>query len=528
MEKSVQGGDVKILVERFEKTYFNWIHNLRDWCISRQIWFGHRIPVWYCLSCGKEKIEPAIKSKWFIVRHGQTEYNRDDRYQGGESDSPLTEEGRRQAEEIAERLKDQNIELILTSDLGRAKETAAIIAKAIGAEVISDPAMNERHFGELGGMTTAEVHETYGETRVYEKKIADVETYQNLEARVWKAFKEHKLNHHRKNVVIVSHGSATRMLMKQIRNLEPEEAMSAPHMKNGEMISIDVAKDVCASCGNDLYEQDPDVLDTWFSSALWTFSTLGWPEKTPDLKRFHPTAVLETGYDILFFWVARMILMSGFHLGQVPFKTVYLHGLVRDEKGQKISKSLGNNIDPVDMGAKYGTDAVRVSLIVGMAPGTDSKISESKIRGYKNFANKIWNISRYVLENREGADLADHTQKNAEWSAEDKKDLADLDEAVRDTTKLLEEYRIDLAFDRVYHYVWHTFADVVIEKSKTPLKNGTPEERERTSAKMFILLTASLKLLHPFMPFVTEEIWSHLPKKESDLLMIADWPNGKN
>lgn len=266
--------------------------------------------------------------------------------------------------------------------------------------------------------------------------------------------------------------------------------------------------------------QDEDVLDTWFSSSLWTFSTLGWPETTDDLRTYHPTALIETGYDIIPLWVSRMIMMAGFHLGQVPFKTIYIHGLVRDGQGRKISKSLGNNIDPVDMAKKYGMDAVRIALIMGMAPGTDSRIDENKIRGYKNFANKLWNIARFVLENVEGTDL----EAKHDLSPEDREDLAELNRTILDVTKHLNEYRIDLAADRAYHYVWHTFADEVIEHSKIVLK-GTDAVAQRAAAwKLYTTLTASLKLLHPFMPFVTEEIWQSLPQKDADLLLVSPWP----
>jgi len=270
----------------------------------------------------------------------------------------------------------------------------------------------------------------------------------------------------------------------------------------------------------DGWVQDEDVLDTWFSSSLWTMTTLGWPEKTTDLATYHPTALIETGYDIIPLWVSRMIMMARFHLDQVPFKTIYIHGLVRDGQGRKISKSLGNNIDPVDMAAKYGMDAVRIALIMGMAPGTDSKIDENKIRGYKNFANKVWNISRFVLENTEGTDLSEqHILSQA-----DQDDIAELNKVVFDVTKNLDEYRCDLAADRAYHYVWHTFADEVLERAK-PVLQGTDAVAQRATAwKLYTILTTSLKLLHPFMPFVTEEIWQSLPKKDADLLMVAEWP----
>lgn len=274
----------------------------------------------------------------------------------------------------------------------------------------------------------------------------------------------------------------------------------------------------------DGWTQDPDVLDTWFSSGLWTFTTLGWPEKTQDLATYHPTTLIETGYDILPFWVARMILMSGFLLGQVPFKTIYMHGLVRDGQGRKISKSLGNNIDPVDMAAKYGMDAVRVSLIMGMAPGTDSRISEDKIRGNKHFANKLWNISRFVLTGISDA----HSISEATLTEEDVAILEEFKGVIASVDTHFDAYRIDLAIDALYQYLWKRYADEIIESSK-PILAGTDEatKQSRQRALQEILVT-SLKLLHPFMPFVTEAIWQQLPEsvrgKEHKILMVAEWP----
>ncbi len=342
MRAAVQSGEVKILPARFEKVYFHWIDNLRDWNISRQIWFGHRIPIWYRgeeIYCGLEKPEG------------------EDRQDSGER-----------------------------------------------------------------------------------------------------------------------------------------------------------------------WEQDPDVLDTWFSSSLWSFSTLGWPEKTTDLKLFHPTALLNSGYDILFPWVSRMILMSGFHLGQVPFKTVYLHGLVRDEQGRKISKSLGNNIDPVAMGEKYGTDAVRMSLVVGIGPGADSKISEHKIKAYKNFANKLWNISRFVFSNTEDMEI-DETKISADT---DKELMRELGAVITDVTSDFEEYRFHLAAEKLYHYVWHRFADIIVEESKSIFAGEDENAKLSRQQTLMHILKNVIVMLHPFMPFITEEIWQYVPKKqnkEEELLMIESWPN---
>jgi valyl-tRNA synthetase len=351
MRKVVANGQIKIKPERFTKIYFHWIDNLRDWCISRQIWYGHRVPVWYRSVKNNSKSKPSEKNT------------------GGEKE--------------------------------------------------------------------------------------DKEIYVGLEA--------------------------------------PK--------------------------GDD-WQQDPDTLDTWFSSGLWTFSTLGWPEKTKDLEFYHPTDVLETGYDILFFWVARMILLTGFLLNDIPFHTVYLHGLVRDAKGRKMSKSLGNIIDPLEMIEKYGADATRLSLIIGTSPGNDLKLSEEKVRGYKNFANKLWNIARFVLEKTD----APKTKSKTALSAEDKKHLARFESMSREVTDDILNFRYYLAGEKLYHYIWHEFADKIIEAKKPFLKGDDSRPEERASASWLLrhILENTLKLLHPFTPFITEEIWSHLGK--NNLLMVEKWP----
>ena len=270
----------------------------------------------------------------------------------------------------------------------------------------------------------------------------------------------------------------------------------------------------------DGWVQDEDTLDTWFSSALWTFSTLGWPEKTEDLKIFHPTDVLETGYEIIFFWVARMIMMTGYNLGTVPFKNVYFHGTVRDGQGRKMSKSLGNGMDPMEVAQKFGTDAGRLALIIGTAPGTDSKIDENKIRGYKNFANKIWNITRFVLTSIESFDL----ESKPELTPKDQKILAELQIITKEVTTDIDEYRLYMASEKIYHYIWHTFADIIIEESKGALNGSDEVAKKSIQYTLYEVLKTNLKLLHPFMPFVTEEIWANLPHKNKSLLMIETWP----
>lgn len=348
--KAVKDGDVKIIPKRFEKTYFHWMDNIRDWCISRQLWWGHRIPVWY------------------------------------------------------EKGNEENIH--------------------IGATAPDD---------------------------------------------------------------------------------------------SGEWI------------------QDPDVLDTWFSSGLWPFSTLGWPNETDDFKKYYPTSVLETGYDILFFWVARMIMMGIELTGKPPFHTVYLHGLVRDEHNRKMSKSLGNVLDPLDVIAEYGTDALRMGLTVGATPGQDLAVGESRIKGYRNFSNKIWNASRFVALRVSGGDL--QSGELGEGKIEnldiDKSLFTDADkeikkahhETIEKVTKHLDEYRFSLAGETIYDYFWHTFADKYIEAAKTQLED---EKLKANTQKILIkVLTESLVLLHPFVPYVTEQVWQELRNIYSgldDSIMISKWP----
>jgi valyl-tRNA synthetase len=264
------------------------------------------------------------------------------------------------------------------------------------------------------------------------------------------------------------------------------------------------------------WEQDSDTLDTWFSSGLWTFSTLGWPKETPDLKFYHPTALLETGYDILFFWVARMVLMSQFLRGEVPFKDVYLHGLVRDGQGRKMSKSLGNIIDPLDMIEKYGADAVRLSLIMGAAPGNDLRLDENRIRGYKNFANKVWNITRFVLESRD-------TAGEGSIAAEDAPIVAEAQAMADEVSKHIDTFRLDLGADAAYQFIWHRFADVIVEESKSLVKGDDKARAASRASALLESLRIMLKTLHPFMPYVTEEIWDAIPERKN-LLMVEKWP----
>ena len=275
----------------------------------------------------------------------------------------------------------------------------------------------------------------------------------------------------------------------------------------------------CIYCKSKNIKKDPDVLDTWFSSGQWPFATLLTSKNKKDFKTFYPTDVMETGWDILFFWVARMIILGIYCTGKIPFKIVYLHGLVRDKDRQKMSKSKGNVINPLAIAKIYGTDAVRMALIIGNTAGSDIIISEEKIRGYRNFANKIWNASRFVLMN-----LKDFNGKKPALTAQDKKLLKNLEIIKKKMTHHLDNFHFSLAGELIYHYFWHTFADKVIEEMKNRIRDN--KDKKQAQYVLYKILTDCLKMLHPFMPFVTEEIWQKIPQyknKRTDLLIIEKW-----
>ena len=269
--------------------------------------------------------------------------------------------------------------------------------------------------------------------------------------------------------------------------------------------------------------QDPDTLDTWFSSALWPFSTLGWPEKTKDLEYFYPTSVLVTGYDIIFFWVIRMMFSGLEHMGQVPFEKVLIHGLVRDSQGRKMSKSLGNGIDPLEVIDRYGADALRLTLVTGNAPGNDMRFYWERVEASRNFANKVWNASRFILMNLEGEEITEPDV--SELTAADRWILSEINNLARDVTENMEKYELGIAVQKVYNFIWDEFCDWYIEIVK-PRMYAKEQDRASANAALYTLktvLTDALKLLHPFMPFVTEEIFCTLQPQE-ETIMLAQWP----
>ena len=288
----------------------------------------------------------------------------------------------------------------------------------------------------------------------------------------------------------------------------------------GEMVVTKDAHPVCPKCGKPM-RQDPDTLDTWFSSALWPFSTLGWPEKTEELEYFYPTSVLVTGYDIIFFWVIRMMFSGLEHMGEVPFKTVLIHGLVRDSQGRKMSKSLGNGIDPLEVIDKYGADALRFTLITGNAPGNDMRFYWERVEASRNFANKVWNASRFIMMNltEEGVkEVSEEALTDA-----DKCILSKVNTLVKDVTENMEKYELGIAADKLYSFIWEEFCDWYIEMVKPRLYNDADETKTAALYTLQKVLITSLKLLHPYMPFVTEEIFCTLQDKEESI-MISEWP----
>ena len=289
----------------------------------------------------------------------------------------------------------------------------------------------------------------------------------------------------------------------------------------GETIVSETEPKVCPKCGGTHLKRDEDTLDTWFSSALWPFSTLGWPEKTPELEYFYPTDTLVTGYDIIFFWVARMIFSGLEHMGEIPFKTVFFHGLIRDAQGRKMSKSLGNGVDPLDIIAEYGADALRFTLVTGNSPGNDMRFSEEKVAASRNFANKIWNAARFILMNIEGKDIGCALPEKLYTRS--RVILNRFNSVTAAVTENLEKFELGMAVSKLYDFIWDDFCDWYIELAKIRMNGSDAESADSARRVLVWVMSNTLKLLHPFMPYITEEIWQTLPH-EGEALIVAKWP----
>lgn len=289
----------------------------------------------------------------------------------------------------------------------------------------------------------------------------------------------------------------------------------------GETIVSRETPTVCPKCGCTHLTQDEDTLDTWFSSALWPFSTLGWPDKTPEYEYFYPTSVLVTGYDIIFFWVIRMVFSALEQTGKSPFKHVLIHGLVRDDQGRKMSKSLGNGIDPLEVIDKYGADALRLTLITGNAPGNDMRFYWERVENSRNFANKIWNATRFIMMNMEKADFTN--VKLSDLTIADRWILSKVNTLAKEMTDNMEKFELGIAVSKVYDFIWEEFCDWYIEMVKPRLYNDEDETKAAALWTLKTVLIQALKLLHPYMPFITEEIFCNI-QDEEESIMISKWP----
>ncbi len=535
---------ITIYPERFTKHYFHWINDLRDWCISRQIWFGHQIPVWY-----RKKPKPPQTVEVCFMRHGQTDWNAKSIMQGT-VDTELNEIGLKQAQAKAKTVDEFQPDVIIVSPLKRALQTAQIAAQG-KYQIITDERIKERYYAEAQGMSFGQIKERYPNFDSFVVNglpyLVEVpeggETYEQAYERMEEFLVDLVKNYGGKRVLVVSHGDPLDMAEAILAGKHWREGVGSWHnnmrVKKAEIYltseekprfyepeEVYVGIDPPSGEG---WRQDPDTLDTWFSSGLWTFSTLARSPQdfkiqdgrlvvdSQDFKDFHPTAVLETGYDILFFWVARMIIMTTYAIGDIPFYDVYLHGLVLDSEGKKMSKSKGNVIDPLEMADKYGTDAVRLTLVIGSSPGNDLRLSEEKIAGFRNLANKLWNISRFILTKFPSSCQTDQEVElsQLELTLADRWILSKFFRLIKEITQDLDNYRFSAAGEKLREFSWGDLADWYLEASKF-------EDTASKPPLLGYILKNLLALWHPFIPFVTEAIWSHLNQKQ--MLIISSWP----
>jgi valyl-tRNA synthetase len=502
--KVVRDKEVNVIPERFEKTYFHWMENLRDWCISRQIWYGHQIPVWY------KKFDKPVEVTY--IRHRQSEHNAKD-LAAGWIDCHLSEKGKEQTKELKDYLSDKSFDVIFCSDLIRTKETAALAFP--GKEIIYDKRLREIDFGDLSGKINKEVN------KFREKGFPNGETYQQLGERVNDFIQDKLGDYQGRKVAIVTHSGIWKILENIVKSRPLTAELLNEHASLDPMeYKIEKIKYVgeTAPVGKG-WVQDEDTLDTWFSSGLWTFSTMldkdwdGKEFKSSDIERFHPNTLMETGYDILFFWVARMILMTTYVTGEVPFENVFLHGLIRDKDGDKMSKSKPETaIDPLEAGQKYGFDAVRLSMLIGNTAGNDIRLYDEKIEGYRNFVNKLWNISRYILMTIKKVDQ--NIKKPKTETLAQTWIVDQLWSTIETCNNYLASYNFSLAGEELKDFTWNKFADWYLEIAKV---------EEPNEELLNYVLNELLKLWHPFIPFVTESIWQEMYGSKSNL-MITAWP----
>ena len=489
LQDAVRQNAVEILPARFEKIYFQWADNLRDWCISRQIWWGHRIPVWYDDS-GAAHL--PREQKFVFIRHGQSVANNKQIIQP--LDSPLSEKGRADAEKIFENLKHRPIAKIITSPTTRSRETAEILARKFGLEIEILPEISAADCGNAFGTPIEKMGSSIAIEFANQNKTG--EKIDDFFARNKKGLEKIKQMRADGEILVIGHRSNFSAIFD---TKTPADFIANRHRNKEVGYGIFAEKTFLQPPIGKNLKQDEDTLDTWFSSALWPFSTLSWPDANhPDFKAFYPNSVMETGHDILFFWVARMILFGKYATGVYPFKHVYLHGMVCDAHGAKMSKTKGNGIDPLEMIEKFGADPVRLSLLIGTAPGQNIPVGEAKISGFRHFVNKVWNAGRFVQmqvsDSQKFKNLPEPQNLAEKWI------LSKFSQVCKSVAEDLESFRISAAGDQVYHFVWDDFCDWFIESAKL---GARPEF-------LTPLFGQILKLVHPIAPFVSEKVWSEL------------------
>jgi valyl-tRNA synthetase len=499
---------ITITPKRFEKIYFNWIENLRDWCISRQIWWGHRIPVWYrddevyvsettpqnetnfvffhSFLRTPHVIDPF---NWIFNNLPVNKFNFNGKLPT--YDKPNFE---KQFDFAKNNLKIDENTVLIGHSIGTvlAMNFLEKTNKKVKKLILVAPLAQNKNFKD--GKDRPEIAD-YGNLNYNFEKIKKLAK----EIIVFKDTNDH----------IILPNEPTEIAEKLNAKLIEVEA-SKPHFNCEE------CPEILTELKKSIWVQDEDTLDTWFSSGLWTFSTLGWPDKKWE-QNFHPTNWMQMGYEILFFWMARMILMSTYVIDQLPFRNVYIHGILRSETGKKFSKSSGNTIDPIEIIDKYGCDALRLSLIMSVSPGNDSRFYEEKVESSRNFVNKLWNIARYIISNRGETIIEKLDQKNLTLA--DHWILSQIDYTISEVTENISNYNFSQASEKLREFTWNDFADWYIEISKFE-----DNKKEKQYILNYVLETL-LKLWHPFMPFVTENIWEKLNK--NNLLMVDEWPKTK-
>ncbi len=504
--KVIKEGKIKIVPKNFEKTFFHWMDNLQDWCISRQLWWGHQIPAYYCGDCENMDVTLGEKTEIYYMRHGETDLNKKEIWQGKTEDATLNETGRKQIEKKVKEIKEINPYIIISSPLIRAKESAEIISKGLGnVEVVIEKGLHERDYGDYSGMLDSKVKELENIKHASEMHFRDFpngESFEDCSKRLKKVFDNIEEKYRGKKVLIVAHGGILRVLRKTEKKMTVEAAVAYKGV-NGhiEKFTRYTPHTKCTKCGSKNIKQDPDTFDTWFSSGQWAHNTL-FPFGEG---KYFPSDLMVMGRDILFFWACRMIMMSLYVKKDIPFKTLYLTGLITDKDGKKMSKSKGNGIDPLDMCDKYGTDALRLSLFIGNSPGNDMRLYEEKIAGYRNFINKLWNAARFVQMSADNK--PQRFQEPLGLNEVDKWILSRTNKLVKEVTESLENYKYSEAGQKLYDFTWNEFCDWYIELSKG--------EKQNIKVLNEVLETL-LILLHPFIPFVTETLWKELNFSHSE------------